>query len=120
MSSKYCPFSLSPTMACSSTMMWVGRTGGIPFDKPEWPKKASDPVGHPVSHTMDEHIELDVKVGFTGPRSKRSILGTLTGIDAKDGTKVFERRWRFRRGEQTIRVASAKPLPKKVQRLDVD
>jgi hypothetical protein len=94
--------------------------GGGPFDKPEWPRKASDPVGHPVSHTMDEHIELDVKVGFTGSRSKRSILGTLTGIDAKDGTKVFERRWRFRRGEQTIRLASTKPLPKKVQRLDVD
>jgi hypothetical protein len=94
--------------------------GGLPFDKPEWPKRTGDPAGHPVSHTWDQSIELDVKVEFTGPRSKRSISGTLTGVDAKDGTKVFERRWRFRRGKQTIRVTSAKPLEKKIQQLNVD
>jgi hypothetical protein len=94
--------------------------GGLRFAKPEWPKKAGDPAGYPVSHTMDTPIELDVKVEFSGPRSKRSISGTLTGVDAKDATRVFERRWRFRRGEQTIRAKSAKPLPKKIQQLDVD
>jgi len=94
--------------------------GGLPFDKPEWPKRAGDPAGHPVSHTWDQPIELDVKVEFTGPRSKRSISGTLTGVDAKDRTKVFERRWSFRRGKQTVRVKSTKPLPKEVQRLDKD
>jgi hypothetical protein len=94
--------------------------GGLPFDKPEWPKKAGDPAGHPVSHTWDQPIELDVKVEFTGPRSKGSISGTLMGVDAKDGTKVFERRWRFRRGKQTIRVKSTKPFPKEVKTQDVD
>ena len=94
--------------------------GGLRFAKPEWPKKAGDPDGHPVSHTMEKPIELDVKVDFSGPRSKRSLSGTLTGINAKDGTKVFERRWRFRRGEQTIQVKSVTPLSKKVQQLDVD
>ena len=82
-------------------------------------EESRDPAGHPVSHTWDQPIELDVEVEFTGPRSKGSISGTLIGLDAKDSTKVFERRWRFRRGKQTIRVKS-EPFPKKVQRLEVD
>ena len=94
---------------------------GLPFAKPEWPKMTGDdPAGHPVSHTVDKPVELDVRVEFFGPRSKRSISGTLTALDAKDGTKAFERRWRFRRGRQTIRVEFLKPLPKTVQLLDVD
>ena len=87
---------------------------------PSGRRKQGNPDGHPVSHTMEKPIELDVKVDFSGPRSKRSLSGTLTGINAKDGTKVFERRWRFRRGEQTIQVKSVTPLSKKVQQLDVD
>ena len=94
--------------------------GGLRFAKPEWPKKAGDPAGHPVSHTMGKPIKLLVEVEFTGPRSKRSIRGTLTGIDAKDSTKVFERRWAFRRGRQTIPVVSTKPLPEKIQRVDAN
>ncbi len=84
--------------------------GGDLFAKPEWPVTVGNAVGHPVSQTMDTPIELEVVIDFTGPRSMRSVKGTLLGRDEKNQLQ-FKKDAVFKKGLNRILLISDKNLP---------
>jgi hypothetical protein len=88
------------------------RDGGTRFPKPEWTSAAQ----HPVSHTMDEPVTLEVEFEVTPPDACPE-TGTLRGEGP--GGLIFEKTGvSFAPGKKKVELKSVQKLEKKIQELD--
>jgi hypothetical protein len=86
--------------------------GGKRFPKPEWTPASQ----HPVRHTMDTIVQLEVEIEVT-PSNACPETGTLQGTGP--GGMVFKKTGvSFGPGKSKIALQSDKKLEKKIQELD--
>lgn len=86
---------------------------GARFPKPEW-KTGSKP-NHPISHTKEREITIEVKIE-TGPPSGEAQEGTLIG----DGPEylTFQKKFHVTPGVSTHKLTSRGRLPNQVVKLE--
>lgn len=88
------------------------KNAGSVFAEPEWKKGAQN---HPISHTMDQEIKIEVKINV-GPGAGEPQNAKLVGT-GPDSLK-FEKEFHVTPGQSTHTMTSVGKLPKKIHKLE--
>lgn len=88
------------------------KNAGAVFAEPEWKKGAHN---HPISHTMDQEIKVEVKINV-GPGAGEPQNAKLVGTGP--GSLQFEKEFHVTPGQSTHTMTSVGKLPKKIHKLE--
>lgn len=87
------------------------RNGGSRYPKPEWIPSTQ----HPISHTMDENIQLKIELEVNGANAE---TGDILG-EGPNGMKFSAKGVNFQHGMPPLTLTSDTKLAKEIQELDL-
>ncbi|MFV1984100.1 MAG: hypothetical protein ACC657_11220 [Thiohalomonadales bacterium] len=90
---------------------WDKKGKDIP--KPQWTSKKS----YPISHSMDEYVELTIKLNVSTPNGRTIIADLIGKSKARSGNGIFFKKnnYSFSPGTHIIKLKSNKKLERKVR-----